>query len=219
MFADVIGKPFGASGGEATPEAGQPDSGGGNPSGLVTVERRVDGAPLKVVVAVPNEENNSRWLTRRYAYYAGALAASILAVFATFAVALRRHRSEQRIMYLARYDALTNLANRRHLGEHLDALFALPAKERAFALHIIDLDRFKFINDTYGHPFGDVMLKRAADRLLAYLPRTGRTLRDRSRQSRHRRERRHWPGERGRELGQRTPQVGGSGALRGESGR
>ncbi len=167
MFADVIGKPFGASGGEATPVAGQPDSGGANPSGLVTVERRVDGAPLKVVVAVPNEENNSRWLTRRYAYYAGALAASILAVFATFAVALRRHRSEQRIMYLARYDALTNLANRRHLGEHLDALFALPARERAFALHIIDLDRFKFINDTYGHPFGDMMLKRTADRLLA----------------------------------------------------
>jgi diguanylate cyclase (GGDEF)-like protein len=165
MFADVIGKSFSA--GEATPEAGPPDPGGANPNNLVTVERRVAGAPLKVVVAVPNEENNERWLARRYAYYACALAASILAVFATFAVALRRHRSEARIMYLARYDALTNLANRRHLGEHLDALFGLPAKERAFALHIIDLDRFKFINDTYGHPFGDMMLKRTADRLLA----------------------------------------------------
>jgi len=167
MFADLIGKPFGAGAGEAMPDAGAPDPDGANPGGLVTEERRVDGSPLKVVVAVPNEENNERWLARRYAYYAGALAASILAVFATFAVALRRHRSEQRIMYLARDDALTNLANRRHLGEHLDALFALPARERAFALHIIDLDRFKFINDTYGHPFGDVMLKRAADRLLA----------------------------------------------------
>ena len=167
MFADLIGKAVGAGASEGTPEAGSPDPGGGNPGALVTVERRVNGAPLKVVVAVPNEENNERWLARRYAYYACALAASILAVFATFAVALRRHRSEQRIMYLARYDALTNLANRRHLGEHLDALFASPARERAFALHIIDLDRFKFINDTYGHPFGDVMLKRAADRLLA----------------------------------------------------
>ncbi len=167
MFADLIGKPFGARAGEAWPEAGPADPGGANPGNLVTVERRVDGAPLKVVVAVPNEANNERWLARRYAYYAAALAASILAIFATFAVALRRHRSEQRIMYLARYDALTNLANRRHLGEHLDALFALPTRERAFALHIIDLDRFKFINDTYGHPFGDVMLKRAADRLLA----------------------------------------------------
>jgi len=167
MFADLIGKPFEAGGAASTPATGPPDPGGANPGGLVTVERRVDGAPLKVVVAVPNEENNERWLARRYAYYASALAASILAVFATFAVAIRRHRSEQRIMYLARYDALTNLANRRHLGEYLDALFALPARERAFALHIIDLDRFKFINDTYGHPFGDIVLKRVADRLLA----------------------------------------------------
>jgi hypothetical protein len=118
MFADLIGKPFGADGGEAMPETGPPDLGVANPGGLVTAERRVDGAPLKVVVAVPNEENNARWLARRYAYYAAALAASILAVFATFAVAIRRHRSEARIMYLARYDALTNLANRRHLGEH-----------------------------------------------------------------------------------------------------
>ena len=167
MFADLIGKPFEAGGAASTPATGPPDPGGANPGGLVTVERRVDGAPLKVVVAVPNEENNERWLARRYAYYASALAASILAVFATFAVAIRRHRSEQRIMYLARYDALTNLANRRHLCEHLDVLFALPARERAFALHIIDLDRFKFINDTYGHPFGDIVLKRVADRLLA----------------------------------------------------
>ncbi len=168
MFADLIGKPFGADGGEAMPETGPPSyPGDAKPGGLVTAERRVDSAPLQVVVAVPNEENNARWLARRYAYYAAALAASILAVFATFAVAIRRHRSEARIMYLARYDALTNLANRRHLGEHLDALFALPARERAFALHIIDLDRFKFINDTYGHPFGDIVLKRVADRLLA----------------------------------------------------
>ena len=151
----------------AAPETGPHDDGGAGSNSLVTVERNVAGAPLKVVVAVPNEENNARWLARRYSYYAAALAASIIAVFATFAVALRRHRSEQRIMYLARYDALTNLANRRQLGEHLDALFAQPQRERAFALHIIDLDRFKFINDTYGHPFGDMLLKRVADRLLA----------------------------------------------------
>jgi diguanylate cyclase (GGDEF)-like protein len=167
MYADLMGKPFGASAGPAATETGQHDDGGAGSNSLVTVERNVAGAPLKVVVAVPNEEDNARWLARRYSYYAGALAASIIAVFATFAVALRRHRSEQRIMYLARYDALTNLANRRQLGEHLDALFAQPQRERAFALHIIDLDRFKFINDTYGHPFGDMLLNRVADRLLA----------------------------------------------------
>ena len=70
-------------------------------------------------------------------------------------------------VYLARYDALTALANRRQLGEHLDALFAFDDREHGHALHIIDLNRFKFINDTYGHPFGDMLLKRVADRLLA----------------------------------------------------
>jgi diguanylate cyclase (GGDEF)-like protein len=167
MFAEWMGKPLNVGSGEAPAETRQPEISAANSSNLVTAERLVTGAPLKVVVAVPNEENNGRWIARRYSYYAGALAASILAIFATIAVALRRHRSEARIMYLARYDALTNLANRRHLGEHLDALFALPARERAYALHIIDLDRFKFINDTYGHPFGDMLLRRVADRLLA----------------------------------------------------
>ena len=166
LFADFIGKDF-KSGRRASDADAPPVDADANSAPLVTVERRVEGAPLKVIVAVPNEENNARWRGRRYGYYAGALAASIIAVFATIAVALRRHRSEARILYLARYDSLTNLANRRQLVEHLDALFARPANERAYALHIIDLDRFKFINDTYGHPFGDVLLKRVADRLLA----------------------------------------------------
>jgi diguanylate cyclase (GGDEF)-like protein len=168
VFADRIGKSFAPPGGEPGFDRAAPiDEPFSSPPSPVTVERSVEGAPLKVVVAVPNEENNARWMTRRYAYYAGALAASIIAAFATIAVALRRRRSEERILYLARYDSLTNLANRRRLGEHLDALFAAPARERTHALHIIDLDRFKYVNDTYGHPFGDLLLKKVADRLLA----------------------------------------------------
>ena len=118
-------------------------------------------------MAVPDESNNARWSARRHSYYAAALGASLLALFATIAVAVRRYRSEARIRYLARYDALTALANRRQLGEHLDALFAFDDREHGHALHIIDLNRFKFINDIYGHPFGDMLLKRVADRLLA----------------------------------------------------
>src|SRR5271165_5251962 len=170
IFAERIAKPFSEIepiGGAASAAGGLQNQGGPAAPDLVTVERPVAGAPLKVVVAIPNEENNARWTARRYGYYAAALAASLLAVFATIAVALRRHRSEARILYLARYDSLTNLANRRQLGEHLDALFTRPERERAFALHIIDLDRFKLINDTYGHPFGDMLLMRVADRLLA----------------------------------------------------
>ncbi len=164
VFADRIGKPYsvpGRNGILSDADDGSP------PPALAIAERRVDGAPLSVVAAVPNEENNGRWTARRYAYYLAALAASVVAILATIAVALRRHRSEARILYLARYDSLTNLGNRRQLGEHLDALFALPSRERSYALHIVDLDRFKFINDTHGHPFGDVLLKRVSERLLA----------------------------------------------------
>jgi diguanylate cyclase (GGDEF)-like protein len=164
LFAERIGKPL------SNPDhpSGMEFLDGPGPSAsLVLAQRRVEGAPLSVVTAVPNEENNGRWMARRYAYYLAALAASIIAVFATIAVALRRHRSETRILYLARYDSLTNLGNRRQLGEHLDALFALPSRDRAYALHIVDLDRFKFINDTYGHPFGDLLLKAVAERLVA----------------------------------------------------
>ena len=164
VFADRIGKPF------SLPGSG-PDAdllgGAGVSQSLAIAERRVEGSPLTVVAAVPNEGNNGRWTARRYAYYLAALAASVIAVFATIAVALRRHRSEARILYLARYDSLTNLANRRRLSEHLEALFALPQRDRTYALHIVDLDRFKFVNDTYGHPFGDLLLKGAAERLLA----------------------------------------------------
>ena len=165
VFADLIGKPLSSRWAIAADEVRQ--DGGEEGAHLVTVERPVEGAPLKVIVAAPNGDNNARWIFRRYAYYAGATTASIIAVLATIAVALRRHRSEARMQFLARYDALTNLANRRQLSEHLDALFELPQRERAYALHIIDLDRFKFINDTYGHPLGDMLLRRVADRLLA----------------------------------------------------
>jgi diguanylate cyclase (GGDEF)-like protein len=168
VFANLIGKTLDTDGRKSTPilkePSGEVDE---NSDGLVTADRRVEGAPLKVMVAVPDDENNERWTARRYGYYAGATIASIIAIFATIAVALRRHRSEARILYLAPYDSLTNLSNRRQLGGHLDALFTLPPRERAYALHIIDLDRFKFVNDTYGHPFGDMLLKRVADRLLA----------------------------------------------------
>ena len=167
IFADRIGKPFAATADRAPPQTGPRYESGAEADGLTMVERPVAGAPLKVVVAVPDELNDARWSARRYSYYAAAVGASLLALFATIAVAVRRYRSEARMLYLARYDALTALANRRQLGEHLDALFTLGGRERGHALHIIDLNRFKFINDTYGHPFGDMLLKRVADRLLA----------------------------------------------------
>ena len=170
VFADLLGKPFVFPGNDAETARRSAGPTAADSLDLVMVKRQVRGAPLSVVVAAPNEANNPGWIARRHAYYAVALAASFVTILVTFAVAMWRQRAEERILYLARFNSLTNLCNRRQLTESLDALFALPAGDRAYALHIIDLDRFKYVNDTYGHPIGDALLKQVADRLVTLVP-------------------------------------------------
>jgi diguanylate cyclase len=63
----------------------------------------------------------------------------------------------------ARTDGLTGLMNRRAFDKSLDELFATwQNKQQSFALGLIDIDHFKKINDTYGHPAGDAVLKHVA---------------------------------------------------------
>ena len=73
-----------------------------------------------------------------------------------------------RIHHLARHDALTGLANRAALIVELEAELRKRRRrpDDAFAVHFIDLDRFKPVNDRLGHAVGDAVLKRVADRLL-----------------------------------------------------
>jgi diguanylate cyclase (GGDEF)-like protein len=76
--------------------------------------------------------------------------------------------TEKRVQHLATHDGLTDLPNGILVRDRIQQTIAQAARSgRKAALLFIDLDRFKFINDGYGHPFGDTVLRAAAARILA----------------------------------------------------
>ena len=80
----------------------------------------------------------------------------------------QRKAFERRIERLALFDGLTNLANRHLFKERLDERIARFRRQHSgFAVMLLDLDKFKSVNDAFGHQAGDALLQQVADRIRA----------------------------------------------------
>ncbi len=83
-----------------------------------------------------------------------------------------RRRLEARIEHMAYHDGLTGLANRVHLLEQMRAMLTGQRQADCFTVYCLDLDHFKYVNDTLGHHAGDALLQSVADRLRKHVRNT-----------------------------------------------
>ncbi|WP_019903656.1 EAL domain-containing protein [Methylobacterium sp. 77] len=88
---------------------------------------------------------------------------------ATYEDVTERRQADARIAFMARHDVLTGLPNRAMFGERIAEALAHLGRGSMFAVLCLDLDRFKEVNDTLGHPVGDELLKAVGNRLRACL--------------------------------------------------
>ncbi|MBX9760273.1 MAG: EAL domain-containing protein [Beijerinckiaceae bacterium] len=128
--------------------------------------RDLQNYPLRVLVSA-REPDRSFLSLRNRNYIAGASIFSLLAFAGMIMAANNARRYQANILRIARNDSLTGLPNRFSLNETLRTLARDPGSP--FALLIVDLDGFKNVNDTQGHPTGDRLLIEVARRLSSEL--------------------------------------------------
>jgi diguanylate cyclase (GGDEF)-like protein len=133
----------------------------------------VEGRPVAVVAAYVDQTAEHDNFYRAFLLAAVSLCLLTGVAFAGPSIAWYRRTAEKqqadrRIHFLAHHDAMTGLANRTRLTERLEGMLAaLPATGGMIAVHFIDIDRFKEVNDTLGHDGGDFLLSTIGQRLSA----------------------------------------------------
>jgi diguanylate cyclase (GGDEF)-like protein len=144
-------------------DMGLPDS-----HGLKTVDRvckSFTDIPIIVLTGLDSEETGLEAIRRGASDYLvkGQFSAELLS--RTIRYSLERKRLEQRLVYLAGHDPLTGALNRRSFEKAVNRAVAQARRERRSVLLLIDVDRFKLVNDTLGHSVGDDVLVNLADRI------------------------------------------------------
>jgi diguanylate cyclase (GGDEF)-like protein len=133
----------------------------------------VNGRPIAVVATFVDQTEQRNIFYRTLVLAAVTLCTLIGLAFGVPAIAWYRRtkekqHAERRIRFLAHHDVLTGLVNRASLIDRLGTLLVASATQRGnLAVHFIDLDRFKEVNDRFGHDGGDFLLKTIAERLRA----------------------------------------------------
>jgi diguanylate cyclase (GGDEF)-like protein len=131
----------------------------------------VNGRPIAVVAASVDQTEERVRYTKTFVVAAISLCVLTALAFMVPATAWYRRTEEKRradaeIKFLATHDGMTRLANRAHLTEALGQALDRLGMDR-LAVHYINLDRFKEVNDTLGHQGGDALLQLTAERIRA----------------------------------------------------
>ena len=132
---------------------------------LSLVERKTDSTLLEIRLI--RSDGSLAWFEGR-GYAVRDRQDRLIAIEGILTDITERKSAGEKIAALARTDFLTGLANRAVFIERLHLAFARSQRgANPFAVHYLDLDHFKDVNDTLGHPAGDALLRAVADRILS----------------------------------------------------
>lgn len=123
----------------------------------------------EVLVRIIHRDGRVRWLSHHCSPVHDEDGA-LLGVRSTNQDVTERVEAERQLRDLASFDPLTGLPNRRMLMEQMVEHTQACQKGQPFAVLFLDLDRFKHVNDTYGHSYGDDLLRNLAERLKSCCP-------------------------------------------------